>query len=233
MSADLAGSLWIIIVVVYLIAVFIGAVRRAFRGAQRLSPSERYAEAKTEVDAAKQAGTQIYQKAAADVAQMKSAAADAASTYGTTPAATSQSAVQPERQVLVDVLAQVLKSQTMGKSVPPGAASPGAVSFSPGALVRIPLVPSMLLPGSSLPGVALPGAYVPATMEQQGADFSAASMIPASDRSRDTQPTLALDLPTLVRRLASPSGLAFAVIASTIIDTPPSLRTQPRDPGGW
>jgi len=57
------------------------------------------------------------------------------------------------------------------------------------------------------------------------------SALPEPKQLAPAAPTV--DLSDLTSRLGTPAGLAFAVVAATVVGPPQALRTEPQQPGGW
>jgi len=208
--ADLFSNLWILIVLIYVIATIIGGIRRSIKnagtGQPRLSPAQRYAEAAEEVAAAKRAGAQRRTTAASIAPRTVTTPEWSASLPDQTPGGTSATQAQPVREALVETLTQMLRAQGAKQGEPPAAVSmPSATD-----------VPKTLTPPQPLYRSAAPA---------QPTDEPILAAPPAAG--------VAPDLAALIARLSTPSGLAFAIVAATIVGPPPALRTQPQEPGGW
>ena len=214
MRADLFGNLWILIIVIYLIATVIAGIRRS---AARLSRSSREAATTIELAAAKQVRSHVSNAAAAlaapAVAQTPVFAQRTIANISEQAPSASAGPNPPVREALVEALTQMLRAQTADQAAP---------------------LPSTPTPSMMMPSAMLPRATLPPTL--QLSDLSI-TPTPASGELMHLTPPMhagvAAELTALIARLNTPSGLAFAIVAAAIVGTPPALRTQPQEPGGW
>ena len=206
MRADLFTNLWILIIVVYVIASFIAGVLRSFRRLKGGDAGTRMTPTQRYAEAQQQEVTAARRQAAsagATVARRSMPVPAPPSSQSQAPSTPIRSD-QPVRQELVDVLAQMLKSGQPIETLAP------VVAPAPAS------------------------AALPSQLPQRPADFlSAAQPVVPILASQPSASGLAPDVAALVARLATPSGLAFAIVAAAIVGTPQALRTEPQHPGGW